>query len=300
MLVTTDWCLVLTQITAITLSYSFLSRQDMENSHDHQMRSISPASINSLQIALFSMKERCTRQQKRIDELESENSTLNTSRADLYNELKKLHEANVKLREKNVSLSHELHLKSKDLSETRETLERDRSRNNDNVKQLEKLQEDILRRNSVEVLDGEDCADNDMISSLPPQTVIGAKDGEMISLLDSGRSSISSIKSCLMTQQDQLKKALQTLKQKKSMSDQSAEELISAILSSTINTSQAQTGQPAKCCPMCEVLFSPDVSQAEFESHVMEHFSYEESETLRNFDTVPDALWPGIEHNPEL
>ena len=40
--------------------------------------------------------------------------------------------------------------------------------------------------------------------------------------------------------------------------------------------------------------------QEEFEGHVVEHFSYEESETLRNFDTVPDAFWPGIEHNPEL
>ena len=117
-----------------------------EYSHDHPMRSVSPASINTLQIALFSMKERCTKQQKRIEDLESENSLLSTSRSDLYNELKKLHEANVKLREKNVSLSHELHLKSKDLSETREVLERDRSRNKDNVKQLEKLQEDILRR----------------------------------------------------------------------------------------------------------------------------------------------------------
>lgn len=276
----------------------------MENSHDHQLRSVSPASINSLQIALFSMKERCTKQQKRIDELESENSMLNTSRADLYNELKKLHEANVKLREKNVSLSHELHLKSKDLSETRETLERDRTRNKDNVKQLEKLQEDILRRrDSVVVLEDEDCADNDIISSLPPlppHTVIGTKDGEMMSLLDSGRSSISSMKSCVLAQQDQMKKALQIMKEKKSISDQSAEELISAILSSTISTAQTQTGQTARCCPMCEVLFPKDISQGEFESHVMEHFSYEESDTLRNFDTVPDALWPGIEHNPEL
>ena len=271
----------------------------MENSHDHQMRSVSPASINSLQIALFSMKERCTRQQKRIDELESENSMLNTSRADLYNELKKVHEANVKLREKNVSLSHELHLKSKDLSETRETLERDRARNKDNVKQLEKLQEDILsRRDSLSVLDDDDCDDNDLISSLPPQTVIGARDGDMLSLLDSG--SINSLKSCLLTQQDQLKRALQSLKEKKSLNDQSAEELVSAILSSTINTAQTQSGQAAKCCPMCEVLFPKDISQAEFESHVMEHFSYEESDTLRNFDTVPDALWPGIEHDPEL
>ena len=42
------------------------------------------------------------------------------------------------------------------------------------------------------------------------------------------------------------------------------------------------------------------ILQEEFESHVVEHFSYEESETLRNFDTVPDAYWPGIEHDPEM
>jgi len=271
-----------------------------EQSQDQQMRSISPASINSLQIALFSLKDRCTKQQKRIEDLESENSMINTSRADLYNELKKLHESNVKLREKNVGLSHELHLKSKDLSETREVLERDRSRNKDNVKQLEKLQQDILRRTDPEKLDADDdCGDNEMISSIPPVSVIEGREDQMISLLDSGKSSICNIKLSLLKQQDQLKKALESLKQKKSVSDQSAEDLISAILTATVSNSQAGE-QGAKCCPMCEVLFPKNISQSEFETHVMEHFNYEESDTLRNFDTVPDALWPGIEHNPEL
>ena len=264
------------------------------------MRSVSPASINSLQIALFSMKERCTRQQKRIEDLEMENSMLNTSRGDLYNELKKLHEANVKLREKNVGLSHELHLKSKDLSETREVLERDRSRNQDNVKQLEKLQEDILRRTDPEKLHSDiDCGDNEMISSIPPESVIEGRDDQIINLLDSGKSSLIDIKLSMLKQQDQLKRALESLRQKKSVSDQAAEELISTILTATV--SNAQPGiQGAKCCPMCEVLFPTNISQTEFETHVMEHFNYEESDTLRNFDTVPDALWPGIEHNPEL
>ena len=49
-----------------------------------------------------------------------------------------------------------------------------------------------------------------------------------------------------------------------------------------------------------EIVFPADISRDEFESHVVEHFSYEESETLRNFDTVPDAFWPGIEHDPEM
>ena len=272
-----------------------------EYSHDHPMRSVSPASINTLQIALFSMKERCTKQQKRIEDLESENSLLSTSRSDLYNELKKLHEANVKLREKNVSLSHELHLKSKDLSETREVLERDRSRNKDNVKQLEKLQEDILRRREpVELLVDDGCGDNDMISSIPPESVIEAKEDQVITLLESGKNNISNIKLCLLKQRDQLKNALEALNQKKSVSDQSAEELISAVLTSSINTAQAGQLGARKCCPMCEAIFPEAISQAEFETHVMEHFNYEESDTLRHFDTVPDALWPGIEHNPEL
>ena len=270
-----------------------------EYSNDQQMRSVSPASINSLQIALFSMKDRCTKQQKRIDDLESENFMLSTSRADLYNELKKLHEANMKLREKNVSLSHELHLKSKDLSETREVLERDRFRNQDNVKQLEKLQEDILRRTEpVELLIDDGCGDNDMISSIPPESVI--EGDQIVNLLESGKSNISNIKMSLLRQQDQMKKALSVLRQKKSVTDQSAEELISAILTSTITTAQAQAGHQVKCCPMCEAIFPNTISQAEFETHVMEHFNYEESDTLRNFDTVPDALWPGIEHDPEL
>ena len=29
--------------------------------------------------------------------------------------------------------------------------------------------------------------------------------------------------------------------------------------------------------------------------HAMDYFSYEESDTLRNFDTVPDTLWRDIE-----
>ena len=33
-------------------------------------------------------------------------------------------------------------------------------------------------------------------------------------------------------------------------------------------------------------------SQDQFESHVVEHFVYEEANTLSNFDTVPDAFWP--------
>ena len=42
-------------------------------------------------------------------------------------------------------------------------------------------------------------------------------------------------------------------------------------------------------CPMCEQLFPDTVSHEIFETHVVQHFSYEESDTLTQYDTVPDA-----------
>ena len=85
---------------------------------------------------------------------------------------------------------------------------------------------------------------------------------------------------------------------------QAAERLISAVLTSAIARSgdraEGEAGAGARCCPMCEAVFPADSSQEEFEGHVVEHFSYEESDTLRHYDTVPDAYWPGIEHDPEM
>ena len=36
-----------------------------------------------------------------------------------------------------------------------------------------------------------------------------------------------------------------------------------------------------RMCPMCEVAFPSTVTEEDFESHVMEHFSFEETETLK-------------------
>ena len=280
------------------------------------MRSTSPASLNSLQIALFAMKDRCTKQQKKIAELEIDKS-------EVYNELKKMHEANVKLREKNVSLSHELHIKCKELSEVKELWDRDRSRNEHNVRQLEKLQEDILQRH-VNVSDSVSDDSNfgeDVLSSLKSSTNTAEEDGAVSNnsdvtnyddtkmMVESGKRSMTEIKTTLLAQKTKLLTAIEILKQRKSVTDQSAERLISSVLTSTIARAggQGEDGDHhhqgavgAKCCPMCEIVFPADISQDEFESHVVEHFSYEESETLRNFDTVPDAFWPGIEHDPEM
>ena len=65
---------------------------------------------------------------------------LSASRNDLYSELKKVHETNEKLRARNVGLSHDLHLKSRELTEVKELWDRDRGRHEDSVRQLERLQ----------------------------------------------------------------------------------------------------------------------------------------------------------------
>ena len=75
-----------------------------------------------------------------------------------------MHEANEKLRAKNVGLSHELHLKSRELTEVKELWDRDRGRHEDSVRQLERLQEDILRRGDMDT--SSSLSDSDVISSL--------------------------------------------------------------------------------------------------------------------------------------
>ena len=268
---------------------------------------------------------------------------LSASRNDLYSELKKVHETNEKLRARNVGLSHELHLKSRELTEVKELWDRDRGRHEDSVRQLERLQEDIIRRSDMDTV-ASSLSDSDVISSLKAEDIEKSDDDtqddqeeamdEDKKMLESSKVQMAGIKTALMTQQSQLKAALETLKQRRAVSDQSAERLISSVLTSAISSSgppeavsgdqdqprvEDSGGQQSKLCPMCEAVFPGDVTQVrnrrrwirwitvamillqeEFEGHVVEHFSYEESETLRNFDTVPDAYWPGIEHNPEF
>jgi len=275
---------------------------------EENTRASSPASINSLQIALFSMKERCTKQQKRIDELEAEKIALNNSRAELYSEMKKLHEANFKLREKNLSLSSELHMRSKENCEMKVQWDKDRTMNMSNVKQLERLQKDVIQRSARTISMDDNDSEDDTIASMKldvskdesSETNTNAEDEEMRTLVETGADTMNQIKLKLKNQQAQILAALKTLQQRKNLSDQRAECLISASLEAAISKTEQSTSTPAgRLCPMCEVVFPFEHSQEEFESHVVEHFSYEESDTLKNFDTVPDAFWPGIAHDPE-
>ena len=43
---------------------------------------------------------------------------------------------------------------------------------------------------------------------------------------------------------------------------------------------EAEARSPGRLCPMCEAVFPAGISSEDFESHVMEHFNFEDSETL--------------------
>lgn len=262
-----------------------------------------PTSVNSLQIALFSLKERCGKQQKRIEDLEHESVTLNDSRKELYAEIKKLHEANVKLREKNLSLNQELHGKNKENCDIKQRLEGDRARNADNVRQLERLQHEVLNRVAPKAKEEQEdeLDEGDNIASINTEAETDRYDegGDKVkAMLEKSSENMNNLKTTIIHQQAVLTNCLRALEQSKIVKDQQAELLLGAVSTLAANMSKGPHGKnggngtevvDGRCCPMCEAVFSKMVSQDQFEAHVLEHFVLEESETLSNYDTVPDV-----------
>jgi len=281
-------------------------------------------SINTLQIALIAMKERCQRQQKRVEELERENLLMaevilelilalkNTVRADLYNEVKRLHETNVKLREKNLQLNNELRLKSNECVEVREELSKSKTNNSSSARQLQRLQNEVsmIANRERRASKGKDSIEEDhhteMLMSLTPDNDSSTLDNisysqfneeDSCKILEKTTSRMSTIKQTLLSEQQVIMEAIQTLEHRQAVSAKNAESLISASLAAAQRVTQKEEmaesggGVGVRKCPMCEAAFPKTVSHDEFESHVVEHFSFDESETLTNFDTVPDAYW---------
>merc|ERR1719300_1976050 len=149
-----------------------------------------------------------------------------------------MHEENVKLREKNVSLSHEVHTKSKKLSEVQECWNRDKEMNESNVKQLEKLQQEMLGfgnkhgNRSFDSLDTTDVHETEVSSS-----IMNNANDEIKTHLDTSKQGICDIKDALLQQQSLLKSAIEAMKQRKTVSDQSAERLIAAVLTTVVSRS---------------------------------------------------------------
>jgi len=287
-------------------------------------RSASPASISSLTVALLGMKDRCTRQQRRIDELEQENLQLNTSRNDLYSEIKKLHEANVKLRERNLALGRELQLTNKEKCDLRSKWEEERAGHSKDVRQLERLQQEVIKRartlsreeerdedqqisslrewaeEATEDTVKEEVSERDSKETLRKEAAEAHSDNEALAVMaEAGAGSMLEIAARLAEQRDLIKAAVVTMQQKKTLSDQAVETVIASSLAAAVTTQQREGG--VRRCPMCEATFpEQSTTQEQFESHVVDHFSYEESNTLSNFDTVPDAFWPSALQDQSL
>jgi len=248
-------------------------------------------SLNSLQLAIISLKEKCEKQQKRLDEIEGEKDTLNASKETLYTEVKKLHEANVKLRDKNLQLSHDLQRKSVECSELNRRLEDSRMHEAMSSRQIERLQSQvavIAHRESSDVSSLVSISE-EATESLPPADDTG-RPPDLNTLIERLATNQNRLRSELNNENRKLQLAVHVLKQNKANTDQKVESLINAGLAAALN---GEDPKKAGCrrCPMCEAEFSLDTPQDDFEIHVVEHFSFEESETLRHFDMVPDAYW---------
>jgi len=118
-------------------------------------------------------------------------------------------------------------------------------------------------------------------------------------MLEKGTENMNNLKATIISQQAVLTNCLAALNQSKVIKDQQAELLLGAVSQLAANMSKSPhrkngdsgTEPPldGRCCPMCEAVFPKAISQDQFEAHVLEHFVLEESETLNNYDTVPDV-----------
>ena len=205
---------------------------------------------STLQLSVISLKERCLKQQKRIEDLERENDRLRlvvarSSGSSSGNEgsgnheslVRQLEEANLQLRQRNLELTQALLSKNDSLNSIRY----DPSL----VSQNPNLESDF-RSFSDECMEGEGLAEQ-------------AEVGEEVSLdklEEQCQQKMMVLKKVLLDQQKKLMGLL----------------------------------RKDRCCPMCEAPFPEgQYSHQDFESHVMEHFSCEENGSMRHFDFMFDA-----------
>ena len=282
------------------------------------------ASLNTLRLALITLRDRCTRGQRRIEELEHETLTLRASKTDLYAEVKRLSEANIKLREKNLALNQKLHRKSRENVEVRDQLNSLQDQHSDSIRQLERLQTEVtsfafsrsrenlvlsdpLTSNLVAAVEARSAQSDDEIARYNRLTRINSleeedDDGSLAAevrmdtgspskSLEASEAQMTDLKSKLLEQQTRIKEAMfvvaHSLKAGKILKGHG--EGSSEMTSENV---AGAASNPRRTCPMCEADFDWDVEQSVFEAHVVEHFEYEEGETLKNFEVVE-----GLENN---
>eukprot|EP00088_Acartia_fossae_P031838 TRINITY_DN3263_c0_g1_i1.p1 TRINITY_DN3263_c0_g1~~TRINITY_DN3263_c0_g1_i1.p1 ORF type:complete len:307 (-),score=37.46 TRINITY_DN3263_c0_g1_i1:472-1392(-) len=265
-------------------------------------------SLNSMQLAIISLKEKYHQKQKQVDILEGEKNQLILSKENLYNELKKLHEANEKLREQNLKLSTDLEIKSKECTSLYQRLQDQGLQGYSRLYEssdVSTLSNDFRLGSRIE--DSATSLPNPLKADQPlpqlrkycrlrenldnlPQVEESAS--ERI-LVEQVANNFNTIRDKLRSDQERLAFVLKSLQTSKDITDKNVNKLIAGLRNCKLSSIQKSdtTSCDMRRCPMCEAEFPLNTSQDEFELHVVEHFSFEESETLKNFDTLPDAYF---------
>jgi len=274
-----------------------------------QAGSLANLSLNSMQLAIISLKEKYQQKQDQVDMLETERDQLILSKENLYNELKKLMTTNEKLREQNLRLSSDLEVKSRECDYLSQKLEECGISVSESSLPIAK--HNNSREASIADMESLVSYSEEALESLntygsPSVRLPGiASNSEKLQLVPDGAServlveqaakNFTCIRNKIKEDQMKMLKVLRTLQDNKNMSDEKANKLLSVV--NTYSTSRpilkekSEDEKILRRCPMCEAEFPVDTEQDEFELHVVQHFSYDESETLKNFDTLPDAYW---------
>jgi hypothetical protein len=275
--------------------------------------SLSALSLNSMQLAIISLKEKYSEKHNQAEMLECERNELILSQENLYNELKKLHQANEKLTEQNLKLSTDLKEKSKECDNLYQSLK------NHGIQDYSRLSEisDSNKQSKNNRCPTGECSSEckpvftaerlleNLISSKrldnceSPLPSVEENSPERI-LVEQVANNFASIRNKIKGDQVKLMKATLVLQENKEKSDRNANMWLDTVRIWCHNSMPIKGTSPGvRKCPMCEAEFPMDTSQDEFEVHVVEHFSCDESETLKNFDTLPDAYWKGKNDDSE-
>lgn len=116
---------------------------------------------------------------------------------------------------------------------------------------------------------------------------------------------MNEIKSRLLDQREMLKKSILNLKRKREeslvllqeeMAKRKTEETLADSLNEiteSLSQEEDDSSSTTRKCPMCEVGFDKEETSMEiFEEHVLEHFRYEEEDTLRNYEIPSPNEFP--------
>jgi len=239
-------------------------------------------SMSTHQMALSNLKERCSSQQKKLDDFEREKLVLLYENEDLKVNLRQLDEDNLELRERNLEVNHQLKQSQYEILELRRHLDR------------------VGRSNSQEV-----AAVASMLSSAEVIDNHYSDTEELTREVHKVNESMSLLKKSLLEQQLFVKRLIEETRLTESGAKDEvfleASSSIGAVATAAENvtptnslrleeSAMAVSYDPTRpqVCPMCEATFpAVDFTQEGFLDHVNSHFTCEdEADTLQNYEVV--------------